>query len=95
MGIPVVMAAGNTGPEDTLDNFVPQAFAPDEQFPMITVGGVDKEGRYWINTVNSKGEGGKIDLYAGSVDVTLASSDGDDKTVVDSGTSLAAPAVVR
>lgn len=95
LDITVVIAAGNEGTSRALDDLVPQRFGTDDKFDIITVGAVDKEGRYWAKTVNSRGNGGQIDLYAGGVQVTCASHDGTEQsTVVKDGTSLAAPAVV-
>jgi hypothetical protein len=95
MDITIVVAAGNDGHLRTLDELVPQEFGNDNQFDMITVGGVDKEGRYYGTTINSRGQGGVIDLYAGAVDVVGARHDEtDESTKTDTGTSLAAPAVV-
>jgi subtilisin family serine protease len=95
MDITIVVAAGNEGKSHTLDQLVPQKFGDDERFDMITVGGVNKEGKYYADTVNSRGQGGLVNLYAGAVDVVGARHDDtDESTVTGTGTSLAAPAVV-
>jgi hypothetical protein len=98
LDVTIVVAAGNIGATHTLDELVPQQFGKDNRFSMITVGGVDKEGKYYRDTVNSAGQdkGGEVNLYAGAVDVTAATHDQqDDSTQVVTGTSVAAPAVVH
>lgn len=95
--ITLVVAAGNEGETHTLDQITPQDFGTDERFNFITVGGVDKQGKYYIKTTNKKDANspGKVDIYAGAVDVTAAKYDeAGDSSTTDTGTSLAAPAVV-
>lgn len=94
--ITIVVAAGNEGRLHNLDEYVPQEFGNDDRFEMITVGGVDREGKYYKHTVNSRGQGGEVNLYAGAVDVVGADANGKDNLAsrTDTGSSLAAPAVV-
>ena len=95
MDITLVVAAGNEGRERTLDTLVPQVYGTDDRFTMITVGGVDKEGKYYIDTVQGNGQGGVVDIYAGAVDVSAASpAEGGTSYTTAPGTSLAAPAIV-
>jgi hypothetical protein len=96
MDITLVVAAGNEGRQRTLDTLVPQVYGTDNRFSMITVGGVDKEGKYYADTVQGNGQGGAVDIYAGAVDVSAASpAEGGTSYTTAPGTSLAAPAVVR
>jgi hypothetical protein len=93
--VTLVVAAGNDGAFRTLDTLVPQAFGTDDRFSMITVGGVDQTGKYYRDTVQGKGEGGQVDIYADAVQVVAAKHDDqDDSTTTVDGTSAAAPAIV-
>lgn len=76
MDITIVVAAGNEGTLHMLDELVPQASGADSIFSMITVGGVNKEGKYYRATVNSRGQGagGEVNLYAGAADATALRS---------------------
>jgi hypothetical protein len=93
--ITVVIAAGNDASR-TLDTTVPQEFGTDDAFSIITVGGVDKEGKHYKDTTNSrKDAGGKVDLYTDAIDVKVAVYNKDDNSFTETtGTSHAAPAVV-
>ncbi|KAI4943491.1 hypothetical protein J4E91_009401 [Alternaria rosae] len=92
--ITFVTAAGNEGRSRTLDSIVPQSFGTDDRFSMITVGGVDNAGKYYVPTIQGNGQGGQVDIYAGAVDVVCAKhNEADDSTITEDGTSLAAPAI--
>jgi hypothetical protein len=94
----VVVAAGNSGLDGvTLDQRTPQNLGRADN-PLITVGGIQFGGEYWPNTIPAKpGMPGSMTLHAQSVDVNCASNTGTEAkdTHIDSGTSFAAPAVVR
>lgn len=93
--IVVVVCATNVGPELSLDEQAPQDLGTPDN-PLITVGGVGKDGTYYLGTATSAEGQGHVDLYAGAIDVTVAKHNGAfDETLQDDGTSLAAPAVVR
>jgi subtilisin family serine protease len=93
-GITVVIAAGNEGDESHLDEFTPQNLGAISN-ELITVGGVDREGKYFSGTNNDPTGGqGAVNLYAGAIDVISAVKTGDHDTSADTGTSFAAPAVV-
>jgi hypothetical protein len=97
MDVTIVICAGNEGRDITLDKLTPQIFG-DATNELITVGGVNKEGLYYTDTINKAdgGSKGEVNLYAGAIDVTVARHDqADDSTTISTGTSLAAPAVVR
>lgn len=96
MDVTIVVCAGNNeGQGIALDQLTPQRLG-DATNELITIGGVSKEGVYYIETINTRSRGGEINLYAGAIDVTTARHDqADDSTTVGQGTSLAAPAVVR
>ena len=101
-GVGVVGMLGTANPPPvgavpcTLDLTTPQLHAPNYR-PLITVGGVNNNGSLWPYTTprdSRPGKSGYIDTYAqaGEVTVALANSQ---STVVDSGTSFSAAAVVR
>ena len=97
-GVTLVIAAGNDGEHRTLDSLIPQTYGTDDRFEMITVGGVDQTGKYYAQTVQGKGQGGQVDVYADAVQVVAAKHDDkdskDDSTAPVDGTSAAAPAIV-
>ena len=79
-GIAVVAASGNDGFTDSMHK--PACY--DE---VVSVGAVDKEGHIWTGSNRSE----TLDLLAPGVDVAVTLESGE--TVVQTGTSLAAPAV--
>ena len=97
MDVAIVICAGNNeGQGLALDQLAPQRFGGDATNELITVGGVNREGVYYTETINTRNRGGEVNLYAGAIDVTTARHDqADDSTTIGQGTSLATPAVVR
>ncbi len=95
MDVTVVVAAGNDGQFVTLDEISPQNQGTDTN-ELITVGGVDRQGVLYTDTIFPDGDkGGALNLYAGAVNVIAAVHDGAfDATGPFTGTSVAAPAVV-
>lgn len=91
--IVTIVAAGNSGPSEFLDENTPQRLGTPNN-ALITVGGVSNDGVFWPQTTIDRGQGGSITVYAGSVNVVMASYTSDDGTDTDTGTSFAAPAVV-
>jgi hypothetical protein len=88
-----VVPTGNGGADgESLDEHTPQNLGT-AQNGLITVGGVENHGVLAPRTTFNGGRGGSITVYAVSENVVGASRTGKSGTAVDSGTSLAAPAV--
>ena len=64
-----------------------------ENNPLITVGGVDQQGKLWTRTSLDRGRGGSISVYAMAVGVTSANFKDTTSFRILHGTSAAAPAV--
>jgi len=91
--IVVVVAAGNGGPGTSLDQVAPQNQG-SSNIALITVGGLDNRGQFFKITTRDRARGGSITIHAGAKDVHIPDAQKDTGTIVDSGTSYAAPAVV-
>ena len=80
LGVTIVLAAGNEGNSDdpkTLDMTYPQSFGDDndDNFPLITVGGINNNGSYWPATVPHRpGLEGSMSVYAQSTNVQCATN---------------------
>ena len=101
-GIGIVGMLGTANPPPigavpfTLDLTTPQLLAPNYR-SLITVGGVNNNGSLWPYTAprdSRPGKSGYIDTYAQAGDVAVALAN-TQTTVLDSGTSFSAAAVVR
>jgi hypothetical protein len=93
--IVTVVAAGNAGGSgESLDENTPTSLGSAAN-GLITVGGVDSTGLLAERTNFDAGRGGSITVYAVSENVVMADHTQDIGTETDSGTSFAAPAVVR
>jgi hypothetical protein len=87
--LPVTIAAGNS-PETFLDESVPQKFGT-EMNTLITVGGVDQDGRlYHATTPSRPGHPGHMTVFAPAVDIIVPGR----PATGDTGTSQAAAIVV-
>ena len=64
-----------------------------ENNPLITVGGVDQQGKLWTRTSLDRGRGGCISVYAMAVGAEVADFREKISLKFVSGTSVAAPAV--
>jgi subtilisin family serine protease len=87
--VPVTIAAGND-PNTFLDQTVPQKFGTPTN-TLITVGGVDKEGKLYSKTSPPRpGRSGHMTVFAPAVDIVVPGKQG----TGDTGTSQAAAIVV-
>lgn len=94
-GVPIVVSTGNSGDKQTgreAVDMLPSVLESDK-FPIITVGATTLDGKAWPNT-QGKGsqDGTQVTIYTTGVDVDVH-NDEDGPSMLDSGTSYAAPAV--
>lgn len=89
-----VVAAGNWGETlgASVEKLTPQNWGHPNN-PLITVGGVKRDGALWPESSFDVGKGGSITVYAVAENVHGANAYRDGIPRVDSGTSFAAPAV--
>ena len=96
--IVVVAAGGNAEPQRRhyLHDYIPTAWGSADN-AMITVGSVDADGKYSRKNVREQGPGlgGSMTVYAQGWDVACLRSPVTGFVMQDSGTSFAAPIVVR
>lgn len=96
-GIVVVIASGNAGADGGfIDETTPQDFGTAGN-GLITVGGVNRDGRLFDKTTRNRNQGGSITVYGPAEALNVADNGRDsgarDETV--EGTSFASPLVVR